>query len=209
VKRLLSIVIILALLITAASAKDLTTAKGTAISVGVHNGEKSVVNISEDNTITYATSKVALAASPTVSGVKKGEIGKAQKDIKGKTIPAPAIFSYTYDGNLVKETIVLNEYRDLSFDLALSEGSRIIPYDGGYRIFKTDADNLRKLNDPIHGGIPEGIQILAPTAVDANGRTMDIRYAYDGKAISLVFNHTYIQVLNQAKTGMTGPAVFD
>jgi PKD repeat protein len=102
--------------------------------------------------------------------------------------------SYDYNGTFLKETIILKEDKELKFPLKIANGSKIIDYNGGFRIIPDIPLSTSK-----DGGYPSGIVISQPFGTDAAGRYVPMNYVYDGETLSLEYNRT-LQVYNETLT---------
>jgi PKD repeat protein len=124
--------------------------------------------------------------TPKTMAMGKSMVAGGKSQVITQPDPAQDIhFSYIYTTDKSKETIILDAPHDITFDLNIPPGEQIVSYGGGYRIVGTDLVSQAKLNDPINGGIPAGIQIQAPTAVDSNGNDVSVWWTLDGTTLNL------------------------
>jgi PKD repeat protein len=89
-------------------------------------------------------------------------------------------FSYTYTGNTVKETIVLQQDMELSFPVTIPAGQKMI---------HIKPDNWKIVN-ATNGNTMAGIVAERPFGVDAAGRNVSMTYTWDGSELHLVYNRT-------------------
>ena len=85
--------------------------------------------------------------------------------------------------NILKGTIVLKSPHTISFPISLAAGEQIRGWNGGFAIVGTDLISQAHINDPVNGGLPAGIRILAPTATDANNSVVNVWYTLDANNV--------------------------
>jgi PKD repeat protein len=101
--------------------------------------------------------------------------------------------AYTFNNNVLKETITIKEPKALSFPVSLSEGSSISSIDGGrYKIYKTLA-----------GIDSRGIVIEKPYGIDASGRFVPMEYSYSDSTLFLNYA-PYISINNVSEVSLMG-----
>jgi PKD repeat protein len=160
------------------------------IKSGTYYGTKADVAQAEDGSVTFSahTGESLTVKTPEVAEAAP-VLGKGGKLIQAPVLEEgiePVSFTHTYDGVLFKETIVMNEYREtIDFPIEIGESQAIIPYGGGYRIYEDTQNKRSELANLQDGGIPEGIQIMQPTAVDANGDQVFVYYTYSDGVVTL------------------------
>jgi PKD repeat protein len=104
-------------------------------------------------------------------------------------------FTYDYDGEVLKETIVLKEDRDLKFPIQLAAGSSLIPWGTGEWKIVKDTQNPSV-----------GIVISKPFGTDVQGRYVEMNYEYADEILSLVYDKT-ARIYNQTLTEQIGETV--
>jgi PKD repeat protein len=194
---LICAVVVLSLVICSVSAADMV------LTTGEHAIKNTKVSLNEDNSVTYTSEDLGLLISAKPDAKLKGgeslkpKLGEKELTLEEtKMVSGDPIFLYKYLSNSsLKETITIPSDSDISWSITIPYNEEIVPYMGGYRVIPKGT-----LSQNPNAGIPSGIQIQAPTAVDANGLNIPIQYDLNGNTISLIYNHTYVKKYNESLT---------
>lgn len=89
------------------------------------------------------------------------------------------IMSYQYSGKKLKETIILKEDKQLSFPITLDYDSKLIQWEGSWKIISATSGYTMK-----------GIVLVKPYGIDANNKRIEMDYEYTDGKLNLVYNRT-------------------
>lgn len=91
-------------------------------------------------------------------------------------------FKYTYTTNNVKEEIILNKDRILSFPLTLNKNSKLIKwYNDEWKIVSINSPNTM-----------EGIVLNKPYGIDSKNNYIDMKYEYNNNELQLVYDRKIV-----------------
>jgi hypothetical protein len=126
--------------------------------------DKSRVDISGNGEIgfTHTPSGIGVSSRTKINGDQFISSEKGKEKDKGVSFThkkqggsvSDAEFIYEYYGNTLKETIILQENMDLSFELTVPVGSMVIPFGDSWKIVSTNGYTM------------EGIEIEKPFGYD-------------------------------------------
>jgi hypothetical protein len=94
---------------------------------------------------------------------------------------------YTFSEKKLKEVITLKEAQNIKFEVLLKNGNKLIQWDNGqFKIIESNSINNM-----------QGIILLKPYGIDANGNYIEMNYLQNGNILSLNYNKQ-IKVFNES-----------
>jgi hypothetical protein len=194
-KYLIISILLLVVLVAPVFAGDLS--KSVPITDGVAISRETTQVKLEQGDVTLSTttglSPISVRVTTLINNIKfiPDTTATTAKSLSYQTRGSTSVFSYQYNGNTLKETIVLKGETAISFQITPSKGSKFIPwFNGEYKVVREDMSNTM-----------DGIVAQSPTGVDAAGYPVPMSYKWDEKnsVLSLVYDKT-LQIYNDKLT---------
>lgn len=138
-----------------------------------------------NNIVVTTTLKIdGVDFSPSTSSKNGNDLVWSSSETGVLGLPDPVIkLIYSYNGNELKEKIILKEKRELIFPIIISPNSEIIESNGGFRVIP-----LNSRTNSMYSGISAGVVISKPYGIDSDGKYVEMRYIYKNNALYLTYD---------------------
>ena len=145
---------------------------------GAHGAD---ISVDDNNAVTFDTGHLHMVSTPGINAGVLNQINQHFRQLEGEQAPSPEFIYDQVNNTFIKETVLNFPYDStLTYTIDLQPNERIVPCDGSYRI--VDASEYAASSAlGMDGGVPAGIHIMTPTAVDNVTQVpVSVWYTYDG-----------------------------